>query len=56
MNDPFSNLYDIAGLLMIATVLAFVIWLAGDIITFASVVVVLVLFIAACFFAKRGGR
>lgn len=54
MTDPFWNLWDLTGTLMILAVLAFLVWLLGGI-PLKFVLLIGVLFVAAAFFAKKGG-
>lgn len=53
--NVFLNLYDVAGITMIATILTFLFWcLPGNTMPFTEVILVFIVFVAACYFAKRG--
>lgn len=53
--EPFVNLFDIAGILMLCVFIsALLAALGSKLITWGVVVVIVVLFVAAVFFAKRG--
>jgi hypothetical protein len=53
MEPPYLNLYDLAGILMIATGGGALLWLLGAL-PLHYIGLIAILFIAACFFAKKG--
>lgn len=55
--EPFVNLFDIAGILMLCIVIAALLAVLGSkLITWSVVLVICVLFVAAVIFAKRGAQ
>ena len=53
MEPPFINLWDVAGILMIVSGFAFVVWLLGGL-PFRYVALIVILFFTAMFFAEQG--
>jgi hypothetical protein len=51
--EPFWNLWDMAGTLMILSVFALIVWILGAL-PFLYVVLIAVLFFTAVFFANKG--
>lgn len=55
MKEPFINLFDVAGILMLCIVIAALLAVLGSkLITWSVVLVICVLFVATVVFAKRG--
>jgi len=55
--EPFVNLFDVAGILMLCVVIAAVLaGLGSKLITWGVVAVIAVMFVAAVFFGKWGAK
>ena len=52
-DPPFWNLWDLTGTLFILSVLSFLFWLLGGL-AFLYVVLIVVLFFTAAYFANKG--